>query len=176
MSSYKSSRSRLSCWSIKESMCSKKSSWSREVFDQSGSLWALIRAPDHNLVVGRSRGQCALIRAFDRKKFVTLSGSQISSNKSCRSQQVCRSIRTSMCSHKSSWSQEVFDRSGSQRALTRAPDRKKFLIDRRSIGESMSSNKSSWSPEFLIDWGLNELWWELPITKRVLLYEGPNEL
>ena len=131
-------------------MCSKKSSWSREVFDQSGSLWALIRAPDHNLVVGRSRGQCALIRAFDRKKFVTLSGSQISSNKSCRSQQVCRSIRTSMCSHKSSWSQEVFDRSGSQRALTRAPDRKKFMIDRRSIGESMTllrapDRQSFWS-------------------------------
>ena len=82
----------------------------------------------------------------------------------------------SISSNKSFWSQEVFDRSGSQRALTRAPDRKKFMIDRRSIGELMSSNKSSWSPKFLIDWGLNELWWELPIAKRVLLYEGPNEL
>ena len=76
------------------------------------------------------------------------------SDKVSRSQS-CWSTIESISSNKSFWSQEVFDRSGSQRALTRAPDRKKFLIDRRSIGESMSSNKSSWSPEFLIDWGLN---------------------
>ena len=164
MISYKSSRSRLSCWSIKESMCSKKSSWSQEVFDQSGSQWALIRAPDHNLVVGRSRGQCALIRAFDRKKFVTLSGSQISSNKSCRSQQVCRSIRTSMCSHKSSWSQEGFDQSGIQWDLIRSPDHN-LVVGR--LWNQLALIRAFDRKRFLIDQGVNELWQELLIARSL---------
>ena len=191
MRSDKSSRSQRSCWSIRESKCSKKSSWLQEVFDPSGSQWAVIRAPDHNLVVGRSGSQCALTRASDRKMVFTLSGSQFSSHKSSRSQQFCRSIKSLMCSHKISWSQESFDQSGSQWGLIRAHDhnlvvcrlwsqwalirasnRKRFLIDRRSIRESTSSGKSSWSREVLIDWGPNEL----PIAKRVLLYEGLNEL
>ena len=151
----------------------------------------MIRAPDHNLVVGRSGSQCALIRASDRKMVFTLSGSQFSSHRSSRSQQVCRSFRSLMCSHKSSWSQEGFDQSGSkwglirahehnlvvsrlwsQWALIRASDRERFLIDRRSIRESTSSDKSSWSCEVLIDWGHNAL----PIARRVLLYEGLNGL
>ena len=202
MSSDKSSRSRLSCWSIKESMCPKKSSWSQEVFDQQGGQWALIRAPDYNLVVGRSGGQCALIRASDRKKFVTLSGSQISSNKSYRSQQVCRSIRTSMCSHKSSWSQEGFDQSGIQWGLIRAPDH--HLVVGR-LWNQWALIRAFDHKRFFIDQGVNELWQELLIArsfwsigdrsgsqwalirapdrqsfgsmaKRVLLYEGPNEL
>ena len=122
MSSDKSSWSQRSCWSIRESKCSKKSSWLRDVFDQSGSQWAVIRAPDHNLVVGRSGSQCALIKASDPKMVFTLSGSQFSSHKSTRSQQVCRWIWSLMCSHKSSWSREGFDKSRSQWDLIRAPD------------------------------------------------------
>ena len=61
----------------------------------------MIRAPDHNLVVGRSGSQCALTRASDRKMVFTLSGSQFSSHKSSRS----HSIRESMRFDKSSRSQ-----------------------------------------------------------------------
>ena len=70
----KNSRSQHVCWWMREWIYSRKSSLSQEVFAQSGSQWALIRAPDHNLVAGRSGNQCALKRAPDRKKFLINQG------------------------------------------------------------------------------------------------------
>ena len=70
----KNSWSQHVCWWMREWIYSRKSSLSQEVFAQSGSQWALIRAPDHNLVAGRSGNQCALKRAPDRKKFLINQG------------------------------------------------------------------------------------------------------
>ena len=119
MRSDKVSRSQLSCWSTMESISSNKSFWSQEVFDRSGSQRALTRAPD-------------------RKKFM-IDRRSIGVDKVSRSQLSCWSTMESISSNKSFWSQEVFDRSGSQRALIRAPDRQSFW----SIGDSMSSGESS---------------------------------
>ena len=108
-------------------MSSHKSSWSQEVFDRSGSQWALKSF--------RSQNVCCPLRDW------------VSSGKSCR---LLVNQRFNVCRSGWQWAlirapdHNMFvGRSGSQWALIRAPDRKTFLID----WESLSSDKSSWSRE-----------------------------
>ena len=115
------------------------------------------------MFVGRSGSQWALIRAPDRKTFL-IDWESLSSDKSSWSREVCLSIRESkksakrfcrlnrdlmdlligvtMSSDKSSRSKQLFlvDQ-GSQWALIRAPDRKKFLLS-QGVNEPWSSYRS----------------------------------
>ena len=112
-------------------MNSHKSSWSKEVFDRSGSQWVPIRASDCKTCVVLSGTEWALVRAPDCKNFVGHQRLNV-----CRSGWQWALIRAP--------DHNMFvGRSGSQWALIRAPDRKTFLID----WESLSSDKSSWSWE-----------------------------
>ena len=145
---------RNNAWSIKEVLSSDKSSWPQNVYNN-----VLVRLGNHKAFIGapntdesenqqaltkvincnRSGSQRALIRAPDHDKVFKPIGISLSSDESSSSPYI----------YWWSGSQQALtkaincNRSGSQRALIRAPDHDKVF---KPIGISLSSDESSSSP------------------------------
>ena len=144
-------------------MPTKPASNNERIVCWSGCQRAVIRAPDHNTIFGRSRSQWALIRAPDRKKFVWRSGSQWAL------------IRAP---------DRNFDRSGSQCALIRAPGRKNSLgepeiicaLRRAPIARTLTISKNVSVTSPVVPQIANELWLKLPIGRELLINSWVTEL